>query len=301
MNVSRFAVVLVIFLTLLISPTYSANAFFDDFNNGPSPMWGNNRGDWYGHDGVYDTLSPNNMPPTVSLLPMNLTDFAVDADVNGISDGGIWLRSSYSESGISGVLLVTGGTNHTGHGFYWHIVREDGYSENITGTSPLFEQGDNVHIRVLVSSNTYSCYLNGSLTPCTTLTTDEFSSGQVGLYNYSGQTFDNFSVSTGIEVGRSLVSKVDAAYDPIMETASGNFRFTFVGKVTTIDQDSFWLNDGSKQSIRVVVPNYSGLADGDWVRATGMITFESNVPVIPPNDLTHQDYPVVPAGTQIIY
>jgi hypothetical protein len=65
-------------------------------------------------------------------------------------------------------------------------------------------QGSDVHLRVEVIGNVYSAYLNGSATPFTTLTSSTFTSGRVGLYDFSpvsgvstprGQTFDNFQVT----------------------------------------------------------------------------------------------------------
>jgi hypothetical protein len=43
-------------------------------------------------------------------------------------------------------------------------------------------------------SNTYEAFLNGS-SQGTTLTTNAFSGGAVGLYDSSAQTFDNFTLS----------------------------------------------------------------------------------------------------------
>jgi hypothetical protein len=54
----------------------------------------------------------------------------------------------------------------------------------------------NAHIRVVVKGDTFSAYVNGSSSPATTLTTTAFTSGGVGLYDFSAQTFDNFVLST---------------------------------------------------------------------------------------------------------
>lgn len=39
---------------------------------------------------------------------------------------------------------------------------------------------------------TYSAFLDGSSTPASTLTTSLFAKGRVALYDFSGQSFDNF-------------------------------------------------------------------------------------------------------------
>ncbi|MCE5313705.1 MAG: hypothetical protein ABFD49_06640 [Armatimonadota bacterium] len=266
----------VLLVAVLAQPSFSETVFKDSFDSGSSSIWGNERGSWYVHDGVYDTYYPGNSPTTVSLLSANLADFIVDVDVNSVSDGGIWLRSNYTNGSISGVLLVTGGHQRSGTGFYWHTVHNDGYSSMLNESGAMFGQGGNIHIRVVVSGDTYSCYFNGSATPCTILTTSDFSSGQVGLYDFSGQTFDNVSIQTS----DSVATKIGSAFDPIMETASKNFRYTFFGKVTKYDANSFWLDDGSAQSIKVYSPEYSGLANGDFVRATGIVGYASGEPIL---------------------
>lgn len=50
------------------------------------------------------------------------------------------------------------------------------------------------HLRVTVVGDTYSVFVDGSATAATTLTTAQFSSGQVALYDFSAQTFDNFAL-----------------------------------------------------------------------------------------------------------
>ncbi|MCE5199707.1 MAG: hypothetical protein ABFD54_15315 [Armatimonadota bacterium] len=292
MKFNNFTPVLAAIVFLFATPVLGASVFFDTFDSGQSPMWGNERGGWYSHDGNYDARYPSISPSAVSLLSMNLTDFAVDVDVNNISDGGIWLRSNCANGSVSGVLLVTGGVGRFGDGLYWHIVHSDRRSQILNPSSPLFNQGDNVHVRIVVTGNTYSCYLNGSLTPCTTLNTDEFTSGNVGLYDCSNQTFDNLNVTTGVEVSPSVATKIESAWDPIMGTASENFRFTLVGRLTEIDSNNLWINDGSKQPIKVIAPGYSDLMTGDFVRATGMVDFEDDTPVLRADDLREHNYPV---------
>jgi hypothetical protein len=188
-------------LLLLGNSIHAATVFSDDFNSGASASWSNSRGSWSAAGGVYNATSPNNNPATYSAVLSGLTDFAVDVDVNSVSDGGIWLRSSFGGSGISGILLVTGGHGNTGTGFYWHSVTNDSFSSvGSPSNSNLFAQGDNIHVRVEVSGNTYKAFLNGSSTPATTLVDNTFTSGSVGLYDFAGapnpnQTFDNFVVA----------------------------------------------------------------------------------------------------------
>jgi hypothetical protein len=57
-----------------------------------------------------------------------------------------------------------------------------------------------VHLRITVQGNDYKVFVNGATTPITTLTTSDFASGTVGLFDNGAvggvQTFDNFQVST---------------------------------------------------------------------------------------------------------
>jgi hypothetical protein len=166
--------------------------FTDNFNSGASPLWGNQAGLWAASSGVYFAQQPSNSPTTYTSLPYMLTDFRADVDINGLQDGGLWLRSSITDGSRNGVLLVTGGDLGTGTGLYWHVVSNDSFSAPINRVDGLFTPGvSNAHIRVEVSGDTYSAFVNGSPTPATTLTTSEFARGEFGLYDFSNQTFDN--------------------------------------------------------------------------------------------------------------
>mgnify|MGYP001341520849 CR=1 FL=1 len=180
--------------------------FFDDFDSGASPAWGNESGVWRDTDGLYDATFPDNGPPAysgVTTLP-GLTDFAIDVDVNSLDDGGVWLRSSYNGGNISGVLLVTGGFGGSFSGLYWHTVVNGSASGVLGMAGSAGLQGADIELRVEVVGDTYEAFINGSATPLTTLTTALFSSGGAGLYDFSptsgasaprGQTFDNFRIT----------------------------------------------------------------------------------------------------------
>jgi len=87
--------------------------------------------------------------------------------------------------------LITGGLLPSG--FYWHIVHDE-WGPTLEPAPGLFNPGDDIHVRVTVSGDTYSAFLNGSTTPATTLTTGDFPHGQVALYDFSAQAFDNVRV-----------------------------------------------------------------------------------------------------------
>ena len=183
-------------LACLLSVGDGAEVFSDNFDGGPSPLWGNERGNWTSIGGGYASQNPDNIPPTFSSLPFLLRDFAIELDLYDVSDGGVWLRSDFEGANATGVLLVTGGWQRTGTGFYWHTVHDDRYSAALNENNGLFAQGDDIHLRVEVSGDTYWAYLNGVTEAATTLTTGDFVAGYVGMYDYSGQRFDNIVVSS---------------------------------------------------------------------------------------------------------
>jgi hypothetical protein len=168
--------------------------FTDNFNSGASPLWGNEVGNWTASGGVYFAQAPNNFPNAFSSLPFALTNFSVDVDVNSVSDGGIWLRSTAAPGtnvGNTGILFVTA------HGeSYWHIVTDGSSYGALLNIASGPTSGSNVHIHIEVAGDTYSAFIDGSASPITTLTTNAFASGQVALYDNSGQTFDNVVVAT---------------------------------------------------------------------------------------------------------
>lgn len=172
----------------------AANAgvvFSDNFDNGASPLWNVESGDWTASGGVY--FSAAAADPGRTFLPsFVLGDFTIDVDINDIKDGGIWLRVA----GSGGVLLVTGGWGGSGTGLYWHTYYDGDQSAPLNRVDGLFTPGvSDAHVRVVVSGDTYSAYVNGSDTAATTLETNLFSTGYVGLYDNSDQTFDNVVLS----------------------------------------------------------------------------------------------------------
>ncbi len=206
---------------------YSQQIFFDNFDSGADPVWGNEIGDWSAHDGVYEASSPNNNPLTYSSVTTDtsLANFTVEVDVNDVDDGGIWLRSDYNGGSQDGVLLVIGGDRGTYDGLYWHIVQNgsSGPALNRGGVSGL--QGNNVHLKVVVQGNNYLVLINGGTTPVTTLTDNTFTSGSVGLYDCSifepeDQSFDNFSISLNPPI--PTVSEFAQAYGSISPDANYN-------------------------------------------------------------------------------
>ncbi|MGE3805811.1 MAG: FG-GAP-like repeat-containing protein, partial [Gemmataceae bacterium] len=159
----------------------SSIAFTDSFDTEPSALWSNTAGGWVASAGTYHATAPSNNPLTYSVLPYQLTDFVFEVDVHQVADGGIWLRSEAVGNGRNGILLVTKGNT-----LYWHeVTGQAGSPLNLASVN----LGGTPHLRVEVSGDSYKAFVNGQL--ITSLTSDLYTSGAVGLYSFSSQSFDN--------------------------------------------------------------------------------------------------------------
>jgi hypothetical protein len=215
---TRTRFVLMAMMLSVAAATPAQQLFFDDFEDGAGPEWGNEYGDWLAEDGVYTATIQSNDPPTytsVTTLP-ELEDFSVELDILGAHDGGIFLRSRRCDNGaIDGVLLVVGGYHGTYNGCYWHIFTCDGVSDPLNQVDVPGLQGSDLHVRIVVSGGEYAAYLGDDAEPLTTLSTDSHASGRVALYEYLDQAFDNVLVlgsATGVDDGPpSPLLSMDAA------------------------------------------------------------------------------------------
>jgi hypothetical protein len=196
--------IVVALLTLVINTASGQILFTDDFNLGASPLWGNQRGNWTDTGGTYNAQQYLTKPGSYSGLPIILEDFTVEVDINGVGDGGIYLRSD--ESGSNGVVLITGGNGFyngdpgSGRSLYWHVATNGSLSPIQNEVQNVFTNPgvQNTHIRVEVVGNIYSAYVDYSPTPTTVLTNSIFPTGRVGLFDnlpsLAQQAFDNFSL-----------------------------------------------------------------------------------------------------------
>ncbi len=68
--------------------------------------------------------------------------------------------------------------------------------------------------------------------------------------------------------------------DPVASVAAGSFLFKCFGRVEIIDSDNFWLDDGCNARVKVLAPGYTGLADGNYAVARGIVGFDSGQAVL---------------------
>lgn len=182
--------------------------FSDNFKSGANPAWGNERGEWRARNGQYDASQPSNAPVTYTdvTTETSLTNFTVRVKVIDITDGGVWIRSSWNGGNVNGVLLVTGGADPSYfNGFYWNVFVNGNAGGNLGEVSVPGLQGSTATIRIVVKGSKYELYYPASATtPTTTLTDTTYSSGSAGLYDFSprdglssprGERFTNFSIS----------------------------------------------------------------------------------------------------------
>jgi hypothetical protein len=198
-NSTGFACGTLALLVTAATACAQTTVFTDNFNSGASSLWNNLRGNWISTGGVYYAQAPNNNPLTHSAVPFELIDCTIDVDINNVADGGIWMHTD--DAGQNGILLVTGGNGwglglrnaDSGRSLYWHEVINNGYSPPLNQAFDVFPNpgAENTHIRVQVTGNVYSAYVNGSTNATTTLVNSTYPSGRAGLYDFSSQTFDN--------------------------------------------------------------------------------------------------------------
>lgn len=194
-------IVISILWILIFYTNANANLlFFDNFDEGTRPEWGNEVGSWQTQNGVYfpTILSPIPEAPFTyaisSVTSLNhLTDFIVELDLNSTAAGGLFLRSSDIRNGV---LLTYAGEGNTFNGLYWHIMENgDLTPQSNRAEYPNLIDND-FHLRISVQGNTYQAFLDNNPEPITTFITDKYSAGKVALYQNNPHTYDNFSISS---------------------------------------------------------------------------------------------------------
>jgi hypothetical protein len=259
----------------VLAPLAAAQTVLNDqFDKGPSALWGNERGAWTvfgsGLDGRYGATLPNNDPLTYSSLPYNFTDFAVTAVIRSVDDGGIWLRAD--AAGQNGVLLVFARGD-----IYWHRVIGGFINPREGLVNSAYARGSNITVQTTVVGNVYSAYLNGALTPTTTLNTPLAATGRVGLYDFtgSGHDYDSVQVQGSCVAGccQALVSRhpdslavCESSTTRLRCEAAGSPGFTYAWQVEDPAAPSGWrfVNDGPLMITGELVGTVTGATAADF-------------------------------------
>lgn len=187
---------------LVLAGAGQAGTINYNFASNPPPDWVNKIGNWVANGGVYYATSPSNNPPTYAYLPFSLKDFTLEVDINGTSDGGIWVHSNYNTTfnWPNGIVLVTKPPQ-----IYWHkVVNNNWGGMYALGSMP----GGTVRVKVEATGNTYKAYVNGELRTTLVDSDNTYPSGFAGVYSWSAQTFDNLTLAAnglGVNVGALMM------------------------------------------------------------------------------------------------
>jgi len=187
-------IISLIFLSIKVNWAVSQELFIDDFETGPLSEWGNEIGDWTVINGEYNSTTSG---WSYSSIPFNdLSNFAIDVDINYAWDAGIFFYSGGPFS--NGISLIIGGNGGGGNGLYWHTWVNGSPSGILNPSGYLFPSGSDIHVRLEVDGNLFTAYVNGSTSPATTFTSDLYTNGEIALYSNqpNPQTFDNFLLTT---------------------------------------------------------------------------------------------------------
>ncbi len=240
-------------MSLLLSAIAQAQPIFsDDFENGLSLLWGNERGNWVASGGVYGAMQPSNNPCTYSSLPFTLADMEIECDVLGTIDGGVWLHTN--PEGTNGVLFVLAHNKA-----YWHTVTNNNFSGPLSEASGVFTNGQNLHLRITVTGSTFRAYINGSASPTTTLTNANFPGGRVGLYDFTAgsHNYDNVVVS-GQCVSGTCCPYISRDPQPVTICPSGAAHLHAQGAGSSLAQGWEYEIRAGEWLLITEGPNYDG-------------------------------------------
>lgn len=105
----------------------------------------------------------------------------------------------------------------------------------------------------------------------------------LGTHDVEVKAFDeagNSATSTAsYNVVRCMGLNNRALTDAVLRLASYSYVFTVWGRVHEIDEDSFWLDDGSNRWVQVFATAH-GLREGDYASARGALDVTDNPPVL---------------------
>jgi len=279
LKLARRSGVAALSLTLILRAE-ADTVFSDNFDSRASPLWGNESGRWSAAGGTYHATSPRHMPAAISSLPHDLTNFWLDVDIDNVVDGGVWLRSSPvpgTSIGIKGVLLNLKVPDR-GPKIYWHIVSDgNDYGVPLNVKYNAFPVGEIVHVHIEVSGTTYAAFLNGSSTPATVINTCEFSSGQVALYDFSGQSFDNVLLQSSEKLSPLRVPA--SVPEPV---SSEKLSQTTISERPTLNLQSGVVVSWPATFTGYTLEQNSDPSSTNWIRVTNPVSVVNQVILPPP-------------------
>ena len=217
--------------------------------------WNNERGNWAVSNGAYAAGIPDDFPATYSSFKLPQTDFQIELDVvnasivNSSTNGGIWLRSAVSNPEPRGLVLAFGDTFPYGGGdVYWHRNYGSGWTPGQNIAQSVYTPGQTLHLRIEARGNTFTAWANDAQTPTTTITTPDFPTGSIALYDNaaSGTSFDNVYVQTLISCDPNTgIDPVRIMQRPLSQSvASGATVALSVTATGTGPLFHQWVHDG---------------------------------------------------------
>jgi hypothetical protein len=223
-------------------------SFTDNFSP-PSTLWSNSSGNWTSSGGKYYAQSPSNSPDTYSGLPFDFTNnFMLTVTINNLRDEGIWLDSDGTIN--NAVLLVLGGNAQQGNWAYWHIDQNGAQSPPLDINHNAFTPDLTYTVTVIVEGDTYKAYVDpdgvydGKSVLLTTLVSDVYSHGMVGLYDFWGATsFSNFSITTIQPSVTSITATADNSATDLNAGHLVTISLSFSEAVTVTGTPTLALND----------------------------------------------------------
>ncbi len=151
---------------------------------------------------------------------------------------------------------------------------------SVTIIPPMAAIGDTVTVTVSASDNTGTVSVTANGAALAQDTSGNWwgqlqASGPNGVQTVAVIAYDHCN-STDSSATYSVVPVVGAAvgscFDPIASIVCSSYIFKCWGTVTTIDSNSFWLDDGSSRGpIEVIAPGYTGIADNNYASARGIL------------------------------
>lgn len=156
----------------------------------------------------------------------------------------------------------------------------------LTCSPGLVAKGDKVHVAVRVYGPGASSVMAGN----TALTLSDYTwSGDLvatadsGLQSVLVVAEDQYGLkaqkAVSYTVGPVYGARCGSLAGSLMGVVCGKNLYKLCGKVTTIDPESFWLNDGSA-TVKVMASGYGGLSSGDYVTVRGIINPLATPPTV---------------------